>query len=389
MLTPRRESTPGGMGNAWRGLSDQQGPERIVLVRDHHADLEAVVVVDSVAVGPAMGGVRMMADLTVEEVVRVARTMTLKCAAAGLPYGGAKAGIFAGPADPAIRERLVRAFARSIRQLVDYIPGPDMGTDETCMAWIHDEIGRAAGLPAVLGGIPLDDLGATGFGLAVCAEVAEAQGILRLAGASVVVEGFGAVGRHAARFLAERGARIIAASDSRGGVVDRRGLDLNHLFALKADGRSVSEEGEGSPISAQDMVALDCDIWVPAARPDVFTEDNAGSVKARLILEGANIPATPGAEERLHERGVIVVPDVVANAGGVICAAVELRRGTPRDALALIEERIRDNVTEVLSASRDSGISPRRVAEAMAQRRLYEAESYRRRLSPTATGPLG
>ncbi len=156
----------------------------------------------------------------------LARAMTLKNAAAGLPHGGGKSGILAAPKG-ADREGLIRAFGRAIRESRDYIPGPDMGTDETCMGWLYDEIGRAVGLPRVLGGIPLDELGATGYGLAQCAEIAAPFCGLKLRGATAAVEGFGNVGRHAARFLEEMGARLVAASDTGGGICNADGLPVS------------------------------------------------------------------------------------------------------------------------------------------------------------------
>lgn len=172
----------------------------------------------------------MAKDVSFEEVFRLARAMTMKNAAAGLPHGGGKAGIIADPAMPgADKERLIRSFARSIQHLVEYTPGPDMGVDETAMAQIHDEIGRAVGRPAVLGGLPLDTLGATGFGVAVAAEEAEPYTGVPLKGARVVIQGFGAVGTHAARFLSERGAVLVAASDSRGVTTNPDGLDVDKL----------------------------------------------------------------------------------------------------------------------------------------------------------------
>ena len=166
-----------------RGIGDELGPDKVVLLREPRVGLEAVVVVDNVACGPAIGGVRMAPDVTVEEVSRLARAMTLKNAAAGLAHGGGKAGIVADPAaPPADKERLIRAFARAIRSLTEYIPGPDMGTDERCMAWVKDEIDRAVGLPRALGGIPLDEIGATGWGVAIAAEVAAPEAGIALAG---------------------------------------------------------------------------------------------------------------------------------------------------------------------------------------------------------------
>ncbi len=364
----------------WSNLSDETGPAKVVLLRDPSAGLLGTVVVDNVACGPAIGGVRMAPDLGVGEVARLARAMTFKNAAAGLAHGGGKAGIVADPAmDAARKERLVRAFGRAIRNLTEYIPGPDMGTDERAMGQLHDEIGRAVGLPAVMGGIPLDTIGATGFGLAVCAEVAQEFCDLRLRGARVAVQGFGAVGRHAARFLAERGAILIAAGDSRGAVADPDGLDLAQLLAFKAAGRSVSEFPGGRAIGSDELVAADCEIWIPAARPDVLDAGNAGRLRARLVLQGANIPATAEAEEILHRRGIVSVPDFIANAGGVICAAVEYHGGTQAQAFAVIAEKIAANTRLVLGHARDHHVLPRHAAVELARARVQEAASYRQR----------
>ncbi|HUW17110.1 MAG TPA: Glu/Leu/Phe/Val dehydrogenase [Actinomycetes bacterium] len=357
---------------------DRIGPEQVVVVNDAQAGRIGFVVVDNLAAGPAIGGVRMAPDVTVAEVARLARAMTLKNAAAGLPHGGAKAGIVADSTLPfADKVRIVRWFGHAIRDIVGYIPGPDMGLDERLMAHLRDSCGRAVGLPAVLGGIPLDELGATGFGLAVAADVAAERGVLDLAGAGVVVQGFGSVGTHVARFLAERGARVVAVSDSRGAVADAGGLDVTALITHKAAGRPVSKFAGGRAVDPEDLVGMACDIWVPAARPDVFTMENVGQVQARLVLEGANIPASREAEEKLHASGVVVLPDFVANSGGVICAAVEYAGGTRAQAFASIEEKIRANVTATLDGVDATGDSPRVVAERLAEKRVAEAMSYR------------
>jgi glutamate dehydrogenase/leucine dehydrogenase len=355
------------------------GPAKAVLIRNPKAGLEAIVVVDNTACGPAIGGVRMAQDVTFEEVARLARAMTFKNAAAGLPHGGGKAGIVADPRMPAGEKAdLVRAFGRAIRHLVEYIPGPDMGIDETCMGHLHDEIGRAVGLPRVLGGIPLDAIGATGFGLAIAAEVAEGFAGIRLRGARVAIQGFGAVGVHAARFLAERGATLVAAADSRGAVVNPDGLDVGRLIAFKQDGGSLRLFSGGTPLAGEDLVGVDCEIWIPAARPDVLDAANVGRIRAKLVLQGANIPATGEAEALLHARRVVVVPDFIANAGGVMCAAVEYHGGTQAQAFAVIEEKIRENTAVVLTKARDRRLLPRAAAEELARQRIMEAAGYRR-----------
>jgi glutamate dehydrogenase (NAD(P)+) len=305
--------------------------------------------------------------------------MTFKNAAAGLAHGGAKSVIFGDPSMPrADYERRVRAFAAAIRNLKEYIPGPDMGTSETAMAWIKDEIGRAVGLPRELGGIPLDEIGATGFGLAVAAEAAQEFSKVKLEGARVVVQGFGAVGRHAARFLVAKGARLVAASDSKGAVHDPDRLDIGRLEALKAEGKSVASLKGAKRIKADDIIGIACDIWIPAARPDVIRESNVEALQAGLVLQGANIPSTPGAERRMHERGILSIPDFIANAGGVIAAAVEYRGGTEKSAFDTIAEKIAANTRAVLEMSAVRHVPPREAAVEFARARVERAMGVRR-----------
>jgi glutamate dehydrogenase/leucine dehydrogenase len=355
---------------------DALGPVKIVHLYDPVADLRSIVVVDNVALGVSIGGVRVAPDVTTEEVARLARAMTLKNAAAGLPHGGGKAGIVADPKSVDM-EPLVRAFARAIRDLADYVPGPDMGTDESCMAWIQDEIGRAVGLPRDLGGIPLDEIGATGWGLSACADVASTFCDLELRGATLAIQGFGNVGRPAARFFAEKGVRLVAASDSNGAIHDPDGIDVEELVAAKESSGSVTGYAGGRSISNAELFAVSCDILIPAARPDCIHEDNVDGIQAKLILEGANIPATAAAETSLHERGVLVVPDFIANAGGVICAAVEFRGGSEADALAQIADKISQNTREVLETVRAEGVEPRAAAVALAMKRVEGAMAAR------------
>jgi glutamate dehydrogenase/leucine dehydrogenase len=360
-------------------IGDELGPSKVLWIRQPVVGLEAFVVVDNVACGPAIGGIRMATDVTVNEVARLARAMTLKNAAAGLPHGGGKAGIVSNPSLPgAQKELLVRAFAHSIRELTEYIPGPDMGLNEESMAWIKDEIGRVVGLPKVLGGIPLDEIGATGFGLAISAEVAAEHASLDLRGARIVVQGFGAVGMHAARFLGERGGKLVAASDSRGAIFNTEGLCVEKLIAHKRNELPLHDFSGGASMSGDDLIRIDCDIWIPAARPDVLNEKNVSHLKARLVLQGANIPATSEAEQWMHDNAILNVPDFIANAGGVICASVEYHGGTQSQAMAAIEDRIRANTSEVLERAEEAKCTPRQAAVAMARSRVEEAMRFRR-----------
>lgn len=352
---------------------DQWGPAKVLYLSDSYCGLKAIVVVDNVACGPALGGVRMLPDVTPEEVSRLARAMTLKNAAAGLAHGGAKAAILARPGSPE-RETLLRSFARGIAELREYIPAPDMGTDEECMAVIHREIGRAAGLPRSRGGIPLDEIGATGFGVAECSEVAAEFAGLRLKGARVAIEGFGHVGEHAASFLAGKGAVIVAVSDIHGLIHAADGLDLLELARAKREHGSVMGYSRACrKLPKEEIFSVHCDLFVPAARSDTLNAKRAATLRARLVVEGANIPATAEAERILHERGVVVVPDFIANAGGVICCSVEYRGGNEAQAFAEIRERLRRNTATILERARSEKRLPREVAERLALERVGEA----------------
>ena len=360
-------------------FADEFGPARIIHIYRASIGLKAVLVVDNAACGITIGGVRMAPDVSVEECFRLARAMTWKNAAAGLPHGGGKSVIFGDPRISADeKEQIIRAFAGAIRDIIDYIPGPDIGTDEQCMGWVKDEIGRAVGLPSAVGGIPLDEIGATGFGLATCIDIARQFAGLDLKGARVAVQGFGAVGKNAARFLAEKGCVLVGASDSKGTLADPSGLDVDALIALKETGRPLREHDKGSKSATDAIIDIDCDIWIPAARPDVLRADNVSRLRAKLVPQGANIPCTAEAEQALHERGVLVVPDFIANAGGVICASVEYRGGTQNAAFAYIDERIRANTRAVLEESRRAKALPRAAAVALAERRLRSAMQTRR-----------
>lgn len=358
---------------------DDLGPKSVLHVYEPAIGLKGIVVVDNVAAGPSIGGVRMAPDVSLEECFRLARAMTFKNAAAGLPHGGGKSVIFADPAmDGLKKEQLIRAFAKAIEVMSDYIPGPDMGTNETAMAWVRDEIGRCVGLPREVGGIPLDEIGATGFGLLAAAEVACREVRLSLEGARVAVQGFGAVGRHAARFLSKKGAILVAAADSSGTVYDAGGIDVGALTAHKDQGLAIRDFPNGDKLDRDAVIGVDCDILIPAARPDAVHADNVDSVKAKIIVQGANIGVAADAEASLHDRGVLCVPDFIANAGGVICAAVEYRGGTQSQAFDVIGEKIRANTAEVLQRAAREECLPRDAAGAMAKERVRKAMQFAR-----------
>jgi len=359
--------------------TDELGPEKIIEIYDPKTQLQAVLVIDNVAMGPSIGGVRMALDVSVEECVRLARAMTMKNAAAGLAHGGGKAVIIGDPNMAlSAKERLIRNMAYAIKDVTDYIPGPDMGTNEVAMAWMNDAIGRAVGLPREIGGIPLDEIGITGFGLSVALEVAQDFGDFRIHGSRVAVQGFGSVGKHAARFLAAKGARLVAASDSRGCCYNPDGIDVQALIDFKEAGNSVAQYGDAMSLAQDALLDVDCDIWIPAARPDALTAENVDRLKARVVAEGANIPASLEAERSLAKRDVLVLPDFIVNAGGVICAAMELHNTTESLAMSIVEEKVRANVRAVLSAAQSQHMLPREAAMEIARTRVLKAMSYRK-----------
>jgi glutamate dehydrogenase (NAD(P)+) len=362
-------------------FADKYGPAKIIQVFEPSVDLKALLVIDNLAMGPALGGIRMAPDVTIEECFRLARTMTLKHAAAGLPHGGGKVVVFADPKMPKpAKERLLRALASSLRNVLDYIMAPDMGTDEECMAWIKDEAKKGvAGLPAELGGIPVDEIGATAWGVRHAAEVALPYcGFSSLDKARVAIQGFGAVGKHTARFFAAQKAVVVGVSDTQGAVYDPHGLDVDELIRLKDAGKGVADYPRGEKFDRDGIIDCACDIWIPAARPDVVHEDNVHRLKARLVVEGANIPLTEGAELYLHEHGVVVIPDFIANSGAVICSSIEYRGATDWEVMDIIKEKVRWNTKLVLEDSRTKKIMPREAAMDLALGRLEKAMSFKR-----------
>jgi len=360
-------------------LADELGPLKIIHVHQPAIGLKGILVVDNVAGGPSIGGVRMAVDVTLEECARLARAMTLKNAAAGLAHGGGKAVLMGDPKMPkSQKEVLIRGFASALREIEQYIFGPDMGTDEECMAWVYDEIGRAVGLPRELGGIPLDEIGATAWGLSHAVDVVQEFSDFKTEGARFVVQGFGAVGKNVTNFLSAAGAIAIAVSDSSGTIYNRDGLDVRELMALKEAGRPVTEYADGEKRDCDAIIDIECDLWIPAARPDVIDEANLHRLNTKVVVQGANIAITPAAEAILHERGVLCIPDFIANAGGVICAAMEYQKNSEAVALSTIEEKLRRNTREVLQTARQRQISPRQAGLAMARKRLEKAMSFRR-----------
>ncbi|MBS1253551.1 MAG: Glutamate dehydrogenase [Anaerolineales bacterium] len=294
----------------------------------------------STARGPTKGGIRYSSGVTLDEVRALAMWMTWKVAVANLPFGGAKGGVICNPKElsESELENLTRRYATEISLLMSPegdIPAPDMGTGPQTMAWIMDtySMHRGHSEPAVVTGKPIEiggslgRLEATGRGVLVVAQEAADYLDMALAGASVAVQGFGNVGSVSARLLQEAGARVVAVSDSRGGINDPGGLDIPGVIQHKKETGSVVGFGNAEGVTNAELLELPVDILAPAAMENQINEANAPYIQAKLIVEGANGPTTPEADAVLTERGCFVVPDILANAGGVTVSYFEWVQG--------------------------------------------------------------
>jgi glutamate dehydrogenase/leucine dehydrogenase len=371
---------------------DEYGPELIFDVYDPATKLRGVTVVDNTALGPAKGGIRMTPSVSVDEVARLARAMTWKCALADLPFGGGKSGIVADPKTISIEKKhaLMTAFGRALRPIAPskYIAAPDMNTAEQEMeifAKANGNLKSCTGKPATLCikpgvgcGIP-HEVGSTGFGVYHATLVAAAHLGIKVKNMSVAIEGFGNVGSFTAKFLSEAGAKIVAVSDSQGVIYNQKGLDFKALSAVKEKTKSVINYKPGSVLKNEEIFSLNVDVLIPSAMPDVIHKDNVESIKSKILVEAANIPMTFDIEQQLYERKVLVVPDFVANAGGVISSYAEYMGKTVGDMFPLVEEKIKKNTKLVLDnakkkkcSCRDAAmdISVKRVTDAMKKREI-------------------
>lgn len=369
-------------------LVDAWGPEKVVCVSDARTGMKGVLVIDNTARGMGKGGTRMSPTLSVREVARLARTMTWKWAAVDLYHGGAKAGILGDPQSPD-KEGILRAFARALKNEVpsEYVFGLDMGLTETDAAIIADEIGdrgATVGLPRALGGLPYDQLGVTGYGVAEATDAAAQHLGFPLAGARVAIQGFGAVGYAAAQRLVELGAQVVGVATAQGALLDPDGLDVPALLVLRADHGDGCVHRYGTPVQpAYAVLEANADVLIPAALEDVIDKDLAARTGVRLVVEGANLPTTPAARDVLHARRVAVVPDFIANAGGIVAAAHSMQARyspfpvEPDDVFAMISSKIRANVGDVLQQAGSRGVPSHEAAHRLAQDRVHHAMQLR------------
>ncbi|PIV67991.1 MAG: Glu/Leu/Phe/Val dehydrogenase [Candidatus Aenigmarchaeota archaeon CG01_land_8_20_14_3_00_37_9] len=359
---------------------DEWGPEKILSVYDPKTGMKGFTIVDNTALGPGKGGIRMVPDVTVGEVFGLARAMTWKNALAELPFGGAKSGvIWDGKKD---KEALIRAFARAVKPLIPdyYIAGPDMNTTEKEMAAIADELGTnkaSTGKPSEMGGLP-HELGSTGYGVFESADVTVDFLGWDMSKVSVAIEGFGNVGTFAAKFLSEKGAKIVAVSDSKGTIYNPEGMNVEKLIQVKNETGAVKNYGKGKILEPEKLFELPVDILIPGARPNVITDENKERVKAKVIIEAANIPIPIPVEDWFYEKGILIVPDFVCNAGGVISSYVEFIGGNEKQMFEIVKEKVRHNTELVLKKSKEEKMTPMNAALKIAQERVREAMDKRK-----------
>jgi len=356
-------------------------------------------VTHNIARGPSKGGIRYHPDVTLDEVKALAMWMTWKCALMALPFGGAKGGVICDPKRLSSREleRLTRRYTSEIINEIGPerdIPAPDVGTDGRVMAWIfdtysmnkgHSVLGVVTGKPLSVGG-SLGREEATARGALYCIQALAGKQGASLRDYTVAIQGFGNVGANLARLLHQEGVRVVAVSDSQGGVYNPNGLDIPSALAHKQERGTLVGLANAEAVTNEELVELPCDVLAPCALEQVVTEENAERVRARIICEGANGPVTPAADAILEERGVLVLPDILANAGGVVVSYFEWVQGLQE--YFWREEEVNAKLHDIVARAFEEawhtrerfgtslrmasyGLAVQRVAEATTTRGLY------------------
>ena len=376
--------------SVWRdknfSCADSWGPEYVVKVYNPEIGLKGILIIDNTALGMGKGGIRMTPNVTEEEVFRLARTMTWKNALADIPFGGAKAGIiWDGKQD---KKTLIQAFARAIKIFTPkkYIAGPDVNTGEREMQWFVEVTGNwrsATGKPAnycmvAFGkkgqkcGIP-HEFGSTGFGVVEATRVAAEVSGIGIKGATVAIHGFGNVGTFAYRYLTNIGAKVIALADRSGMIVSTKGFNRKEIESCIAGKKELGDCRAVRHVTPENFWSLPVDVLIPASVTDVINNSNKNFIKAKIIVEAGNIPMREPIEEELFRKGILIVPDFVANAGGVISSYAEYRGYNPKKMFELVKRKITRTAKMVLEESLKRKINPRQIALELAMEKVSRA----------------
>lgn len=374
-------------------IKDEYGPEYVVRVKDVPLGMEGFLVIHNTVLGPGKGGIRMTADVTEEEVGRLASTMTWKNALADIPFGGAKAGIrWAGGTDEE-KKAVVQSFAKALKPFLikKYIAGPDVATGERDMQWFVEAVGnwRAAtgkpaaycmrkfGKPGEKCGLP-HEFGSTGFGVAQSTRVAMEMLNIPLEGATVGIHGFGNVGTFAYQFLTEMGARVVSLADASGAAYSPDGFDPAHIAMMIRERIPIAIGLEKNVVPMREFWEAPYNVLIPASVTDVINPSNKDIIQAEIIVEAGNIPMSEEIEHELSERGIVIVPDFVANAGGVISSYAEYRGYNPKRMFELVERKVARTTRAVLRGSMKTGKDPRTVGLEIAKQRIEKKAAKRR-----------
>ncbi len=360
---------------------DELGPEKIIEIHDSKIGLNGFLVIDNTKMGPGKGGIRMTPSVTIEEVSKLARAMTLKCALSNLPFGGAKAGIVADDRkiSPNKKNILIKSFAKSLKNISpkEYIAAPDMNIGENEMATYakaNGSMNSCTGKPSTFCispgkkcGLPHES-GSTGYGVAKAALVA--IDYLKIKNPTAAIEGFGNVGTFTMKHLEEAGVRIIAVSDSKGTIYNKDGLGYRKLLKTKKEKGSVTKYRPGKVLPIGKLFSLKVDVIIPGALPNVINAKNYKFIKSKLIVEAANIPISPNIEYKLNKRKILIIPDIIANAGGVISSYAEYKGYKLSTMFKLVEKKIIKNTKLILDAAEKNNVSTREAATKIAITRI-------------------
>ena len=373
-------------------MFDEFGPEYIIKVYDPELGMRGFLVIDNTAYGPGKGGIRMASNVTEEEVFRLARTMTWKNALVEIPFGGAKSGIIFEGNDPELKKKYIQSFAQAIKHLTPkkYIAGPDVGTGEKEMAQFVEKTGvwrSATGKPANLCmtlfgknkercGIP-HEFGSTGFGVVKATEIAIEFKKMDIKKTRVAIHGFGNVGTFTYKYLTEMNVKIVALADRTAAVFDKNGLNKQIIQKIIKEKGSLESYLEKSKIKEKDFWNLNIDILIPASVTDVINEDNCNDIQAKIIVEAGNIPMRENIEEKLFKKGITIVPDLIANSGGVISSYAEYRGYNPKRMFELVERKIKKTVSAILGKSLKLDKNPREIALEIAKKRVLAKMQHR------------
>lgn len=354
--------------------ADSFGPEYVIRIHDPKIGMTGFLVIHNTVLGPGKGGIRMTKNVSAEEVLRLATTMTWKNSLAGIPFGGAKAGIVWQGGSDELKKQFIQSFAKSLKPLMPkkYIAGPDVNTGEREMQWFVEATGNwvtATGKPAnycavVSGkktkkcGLP-HELGSTGFGVVKSAVVAAELAKINIKGATVAIHGFGNVGTFAYKFLTELGAKVVALADSVTTAYSPTGFDQAKVTEAIKNKQRLANVFPKLIIPNEKFWSLPVDILIPASVTDVINDSNKNSIRAKVIVEAGNIPMRESIENELWKKGILIVPDFIANAGGVISSYAEYKGYAPKQMFKMVEEKITQSTRAVLKESLARKENPR------------------------------